>query len=120
MLITGGNGGIGLGIGRACAKAGADIIVWGRSAEKNEQAEADLRALGVAAHALVVDASDEAAVETGFAASVELAGGRIDSVFANAGVGGSGGGGSKVGGGCGGASSGAAPVLSRHAGARGA
>jgi NAD(P)-dependent dehydrogenase (short-subunit alcohol dehydrogenase family) len=90
VLITGGNGGIGLGIGRACAKAGADIIVWGRSAEKNEQAEADLRALGVAAHALVVDASDEAAVETGFAASVELAGGCIDSVFANAGVGGSG------------------------------
>jgi len=90
VLITGGNGGIGLGIGRACAKAGADIIVWGRSAEKNEQAEADLRALGVAAHALVVDASDEAAVETGFVASVELAGGRIDSVFANAGVGGSG------------------------------
>jgi NAD(P)-dependent dehydrogenase (short-subunit alcohol dehydrogenase family) len=90
VLITGGNGGIGLGIGRACAKAGADIIVWGRNAEKNAAAQHDLRALGVSAHALAVDASDEAAIEAGFAESTELAGGRIDSVFANAGVGGSG------------------------------
>ena len=90
VLITGGNGGIGLGIGRACAQAGADIIVWGRNPEKNAAAQDDLRALGVQAHALSVDASDETAIDDGFAASVELAGGRIDSVFANAGVGGSG------------------------------
>ena len=38
VLITGGNGGIGLGIGRACAQAGADIVVWGRNAEKNAAA----------------------------------------------------------------------------------
>ena len=42
------------------------------------------------AHALVVDAADENAVDAGFSESVELAGGRIDSVFANAGVGGDG------------------------------
>ena len=47
VLITGGNGGIGLGIGRACARAGANIIVWGRNAEKNDAAQADLRSLGV-------------------------------------------------------------------------
>lgn len=90
MLITGGNGGIGLGIGKACAAAGADIIAWGRSAEKNAAAEAELRVLGVQAHVLAVDAADEAGIDAGFAESVELAGGRIDSVFANAGVGGSG------------------------------
>ncbi|MGB0499755.1 MAG: SDR family NAD(P)-dependent oxidoreductase [Acidimicrobiales bacterium] len=90
VLITGGNGGIGLGIGRACARAGANLIVWGRNPDKNAEAEADLRALGVEAHALVVDAADENAVATGFSESVELAGGRIDSVFANAGVGGDG------------------------------
>ncbi|MEM9202256.1 MAG: SDR family oxidoreductase [Actinomycetota bacterium] len=90
VLITGGNGGIGLGIARACATAGADIIVWGRNADKNAAAEADLRALGGSAHALVVDASDEGSIDAGFAASVELANGRIDSVFANAGVGGNG------------------------------
>ena len=90
VLITGGNGGIGLGIGRACAQAGADIIVWGRNPEKNAAAQDDLRSLGVQAHALSVDASDETAIDDGFAESIELAGGRIDSVFANAGVGGSG------------------------------
>lgn len=90
VLITGGNGGIGLGIGKACAAAGANIVAWGRSAEKNAAAQVELRALGVDAHVLAVDASDEAAIDAGFAESVELAGGRIDSVFANAGVGGSG------------------------------
>ena len=44
VLITGGNGGIGLGIGRACARAGANLIVWGRNPDKNAEAEADLRA----------------------------------------------------------------------------
>ena len=90
MLITGGNGGIGLGVGRACARAGADIVVWGRNGDKNATAQAELRSLGVRAHALVVDASDEASVAAGFAESVEWAGGRVDSVFANAGVGGNG------------------------------
>ena len=52
MLITGGNGGIGLGIARACARAGANLIVWGRNPDKNAEAEADLRSLGVEAHAL--------------------------------------------------------------------
>ncbi|MDG1368155.1 MAG: SDR family oxidoreductase [Acidimicrobiales bacterium] len=90
VLITGGNGGIGLGIGTACAAAGANIVAWGRSPEKNAAAQAKLRALGVDAHVLKVDASDEAAIDSGFAESVDRAGGRIDSVFANAGVGGSG------------------------------
>ena len=89
VLITGGNGGIGLGIARACARAGANLIVWGRNPEKNTEAEADLRSRR-GGPCPVVDAADENAVATGFSESVELAGGRIDSVFANAGVGGDG------------------------------
>ena len=63
--------------------------MWGRNPDKNAEAR-PISALGVEAHALVVDAADENAVDAGFRESVELAGGRIDSVFANAGVGGDG------------------------------
>ena len=38
-LVTGGNGGIGLGMAEALAEAGADICVWGRNEEKNKTAE---------------------------------------------------------------------------------
>ena len=37
-LITGGNGGIGLGIAQGLGVAGADVAIWGRNAEKNESA----------------------------------------------------------------------------------
>jgi NAD(P)-dependent dehydrogenase (short-subunit alcohol dehydrogenase family) len=88
-LITGGNGGIGLAIGRAVGAAGASVVVWGRNAEKNTAALEQLRADGVAAWALPVDVTDEKAVDDAFAESVDLTGGRIDSVFANAGRSGS-------------------------------
>lgn len=90
VLITGGNGGIGLGIGRACVRAGASVVIWGRDEGKSRSAEAELRALGGEVLALPVDASDEAAIEAGFAESVRWSSGGIDSVFANAGVTGNG------------------------------
>ena len=65
VLITGGNGGIGLGIGRACARAGANLIVWGRNLTRARKPR-PISALGVEAHALVVDAADENAVDAGF------------------------------------------------------
>ena len=85
VLITGGNGGIGLAIGRAVGAAGANVVIWGRNIEKNAGALEQLRADGITSWALPVDVADEQAVDDGFAESVAVAGGKIDSVFANAG-----------------------------------
>ncbi len=86
VLVTGGNGGIGLGMAAGCARAGAGIVIWGRDGAKNERAVEGLSALGTVAHAFTCDVADPTAVATTFAASVEAAGGRIDAVFANAGT----------------------------------
>lgn len=90
VLVTGGNGGIGLGMARAVGAAGARVVIWGRDETKNERAVQDLAGRGVDAHAQRVDVDDETAIIEGFAAAVSWAGGRIDSVFANAGRSGSG------------------------------
>src|SRR5690242_15630517 len=41
-LVTGGNSGIGLGMADAMAQAGADIVIWGTNAAKNQAAEGQL------------------------------------------------------------------------------
>jgi NAD(P)-dependent dehydrogenase (short-subunit alcohol dehydrogenase family) len=88
-LVTGGNRGIGLGMAHALAQAGADVAIWGRDSERNTAAAAELAAHGTRVVGLAVDVGDEQQVVEGCAAVVaEL--GRIDSVFANAGIGGSG------------------------------
>ena len=51
-LVTGGNGGIGLGMATGLAKAGATVMVAGRNAAKNDAAVAGLRALGAKAQTL--------------------------------------------------------------------
>ena len=84
-LVTGGNGGIGLGMAEAVARAGADVCVWGTNAEKNAAALARLEESGRRALALECDVSDEAQVEAAFAATVDHFG-RVDACFANAGV----------------------------------
>lgn len=90
VLITGGNGGIGLGMASACAAAGARIVVWGRDETKNDIALERLRSEGAAADAFQCDVADADQVRSTFDRSVEAAGGRIDSVFANAGRNGTG------------------------------
>jgi NAD(P)-dependent dehydrogenase (short-subunit alcohol dehydrogenase family) len=85
-LVTGGNGGIGLGLARGLAKAGASLALWGRNRGKNEAAEKELRELGVDAQSFVCDVTHEEQVIAGIAATVERFG-RIDSCFANAGFG---------------------------------
>lgn len=86
-LVTGGNGGIGLGMAKGLAAAGADVAVWGRDAAKNAAAAAVLAELGTRVHVERVDVGDETAVDDAFTATVAALG-KVDSVFANAGVGG--------------------------------
>jgi NAD(P)-dependent dehydrogenase (short-subunit alcohol dehydrogenase family) len=84
-LVTGGNAGLGLGFARGMAKAGADVVIWGRRAEKNEEAAEDIRQYGGRVFAQSVDVADEEQVRAGMVEAVrEL--GRLDCVVANAGI----------------------------------
>jgi NAD(P)-dependent dehydrogenase (short-subunit alcohol dehydrogenase family) len=83
-LITGGNGGLGLSMARGLVKAGASIALWGRNAEKNTAAVAELEAMGGTAAAFACDVTDPAACAAAFASTIEHFG-KIDSCFANAG-----------------------------------
>ena len=89
-LVTGGNSGIGLGMARAMAQAGADIAIWGTNAAKNAAAVATLQQTGRQVVGLECDVGDEAAVEAAFARTLETFG-KVDGCFANAGVSGRGG-----------------------------
>lgn len=84
-LVTGGNGGIGLGMAKGLAEAGADLAIWGRSAAKNEQSVVELEKTGRRVHAEVCDVGDEEQVAQSFAATVDALG-QVDAVFANAGT----------------------------------
>jgi NAD(P)-dependent dehydrogenase (short-subunit alcohol dehydrogenase family) len=88
-LVTGGNSGIGLGMARALAQAGADVAIWGTNAKKNAAAKSELAAGGRKVVALECDVSDETAVDAAFAETLSMLG-RIDGCFANAGVSGRG------------------------------
>jgi len=84
-LVTGGNGGIGLGMAEGLAAAGADLVIWGSNPDKTAAAEKTLRKHGRRVLAQRCDVSDEAQVEESFAAAVKAMG-RVDGCFANAGV----------------------------------
>ena len=88
-LVTGGNGGIGLGMAVALAEAGAKLVIWGQNAEKNEAAGAKLKAIGGDVLVEQVDVSQEDAVVAGVARALGAMG-RLDFVCANAGTGGGG------------------------------
>lgn len=85
-VITGGNGGIGLGMARALADAGADLALWGRNSEKNGKAVAELAASGRRVTAFVCDVADEDQIIETFSSTV-AAMGRVDTLIANAGMG---------------------------------
>jgi 2-deoxy-D-gluconate 3-dehydrogenase len=84
-LVTGGNGGIGLGMARGLAAAGARVVVAARNAAKSEAALRELRALGPDPLALQADVSDERSVEALFAEAVARCG-RLDVLVNNAGT----------------------------------
>jgi NAD(P)-dependent dehydrogenase (short-subunit alcohol dehydrogenase family) len=86
VLATGANSGIGLGFLQGCAKQGADVVVWSRRSDKNAAARNALQQLGAPrTHAEEVDVSDAAAVDAAFDSTLKAMG-RVDCVFANAGV----------------------------------
>jgi NAD(P)-dependent dehydrogenase (short-subunit alcohol dehydrogenase family) len=84
-VVTGGNGGIGLGMAEALAEAGCTVAIWGRDAGKSEAALSRLKAHGVVASAHHCDVADRSSVDAAFAATLREHG-RVDGLFANAGV----------------------------------
>ena len=84
-VVTGGNGGIGLGMASGLAKAGAQVVVAGRDAAKSAAAVAALRAAGGRADALTVDVTDAVSVE-GLVAQTLARFGRLDVLVNNAGI----------------------------------
>jgi 2-deoxy-D-gluconate 3-dehydrogenase len=84
-IVTGGNGGIGLGMARGLADAGAAIAVVGRNSAKSQDAADDLRKRGAKTLAVTADVTDKAAV-TAMADRVIGEFGRIDILVNNAGI----------------------------------
>lgn len=84
-LVTGGNGGIGLGMATGLAKAGATVMIAGRNGAKNDAAVARLRALGATAESIAVDVTDPASI-TAMVAETAKRLGRLDILVNNAGT----------------------------------
>jgi len=84
-LVTGGNGGIGLGMATGLAKAGATVMIAGRNAAKNDAAVAGLRALGAKAESIAVDVTDPASI-TAMVEETAKRCGRLDILVNNAGT----------------------------------
>ena len=82
--ITGGGSGIGLAGGLELAKAGAHVVISGRTARTNESGLAELKKAG-SAEAMLLDVGDRAAVEKS-AAEIEKRHGRIDILVTSAGT----------------------------------
>ena len=84
-LVTGGNGGIGLGMAQGLAKAGARVIIAARNAQKSAAAVESLKALGSDSFALALDVTDEASVQQAYD-EVAARCGRLDILVNNAGT----------------------------------
>jgi NAD(P)-dependent dehydrogenase (short-subunit alcohol dehydrogenase family) len=86
VVATGGKSGIGLGFLRGCARQGAAVVAWDCDERATREFEADLSMPGASAvHFERVDVSQEAEVEAAMARTLEKLG-RVDCMFANAGV----------------------------------
>ena len=85
VIVTGGNSGIGLGVARGVARAGASVAIWSRRAERNAEAVAELEGLGATAIGVRCDVSDEDNVAGAMRATLDRFG-RLDCLVANAGT----------------------------------
>lgn len=84
-LVTGGNGGIGFGMAKGLAGAGAMVAIAGRNAAKSAIAVAELEKLGARAILIEVDVTDETSVAEMTRTVIERFD-RIDILIANAGI----------------------------------
>src|SRR4026207_466010 len=84
-FITGGNGGIGLGMAKGLAVAGASIVIAGRNKTKAQSALSELRSLGAQAEFMDLDVVDEKACRQAIQTAVERFG-RLDILVNNAGT----------------------------------
>ena len=84
-IVTGGNGGIGLGMAKGLARAGAVIAVAGRQKGKNADAVKALQAQGAKAAAFEFDVADEKSCHAMVDAAAKALG-RVDILINNAGV----------------------------------
>lgn len=85
-LVTGASKGIGYAIAEALLKAGAAVVVCGRSKESLDEAVANLQSFGTV-HATVADVSQVTDVHSLFAFASEQFGGGLDILINNAGIG---------------------------------
>ena len=84
-IVTGGNGGIGLGMAKGLAESGAKIAIIGRNTEKNANAVNEIKSLGATAIAIETDVRDANAV-TSMVKAVVAEWGRVDILINNAGI----------------------------------
>ena len=84
-IITGGNGGIGLGMATGLAEAGATVVIAARDGEKNAKAVEKLRSLGATATPRTLNVTDEAACKL-LIQHVSAQHGRVDILINNAGI----------------------------------
>jgi 2-deoxy-D-gluconate 3-dehydrogenase len=84
-LVTGGNGGIGLGMAQGMASCGASIVISGRNEAKAEIALEALRPFGVATAFIAADVTQKAAC-VALVAETEERFGRLDILVNNAGT----------------------------------
>jgi NAD(P)-dependent dehydrogenase (short-subunit alcohol dehydrogenase family) len=84
-VVTGGNGGIGLGIADALSDAGAAVVIWARNEDKSRDAVASLADRGARAFAVRCDVTSEDDVRDAMERTLAEFG-HVDALFANAGV----------------------------------
>ncbi len=84
-VVTGGNGGIGLGMARGLTQAGAAVVIAARDEAKSSAAVSDLRALGTDCQAIRTDVTNEESVAALVRQTVAHFG-RLDILINNAGV----------------------------------
>ncbi len=84
-LVTGGNGGIGLGMAKGLAQAGASVAVAGRDEKKNAEAVKALKALGASAFSVKADLREEKSARAAVDQAAEKLG-RLDILVNNAGM----------------------------------